>query len=217
MTLLTCDEERDLIRRAQAGDTVARDRLILCNMGLVVTIAIKYLRPDMELPDLIQEGVIGLMRAIERFDLTQPWKFSTYAWKWANQRMRRFIDRWEFVAIPEATLGKAKRRAKAGGTATLTDWAALAGVKVSRFGETFDAPATRREPPDADEIDRLRTAIAALPPDAAYVIQQRFLTDDKTFTQIGRELGQTRERVRQIQNETLYRLRRALEDGGGKR
>ncbi len=90
--LLTADEEITLTRAVQAGDKVARARLIESNMRLVINIAKTYRNRAIQLEDLIQEGAIGLMQAAERFDPEKGFRFSTYATHWIRQAIGRAID-----------------------------------------------------------------------------------------------------------------------------
>jgi len=92
--LLTKVEERVLIKKAQEGDLKAADKLIKCNLGLVIHIAKKYIGQGLPFPDLIQEGCIGCKKAIEKFDLSKTFKgkplaFSTYATWWIRQGITR--------------------------------------------------------------------------------------------------------------------------------
>lgn len=91
--LLNADQEKDLTRKAQAGCTRARERLIQSNLRLVISVARSYHSKAIPLEDLIQEGVIGLSQAIDRFDPNMNYRFSTYATHWIRQAVGRSIDR----------------------------------------------------------------------------------------------------------------------------
>jgi RNA polymerase primary sigma factor len=89
--LLTVEEERELIVRAAQGDKKASQSLVQANLRLVIKISQKYLAPDISLMDLIQEGNVGLIHAVEKFDLNKNVRFSTYAVLWIKQAIARFV------------------------------------------------------------------------------------------------------------------------------
>ncbi|MDW8052568.1 MAG: RNA polymerase sigma factor RpoD/SigA [Armatimonadota bacterium] len=90
--LLSPEEEQELLRRAQQGDEEAQNRLIESNLRLVISVARRYVRPGLPLEDLVQEGVIGLIRAIRNFDVERGLRFSTYAIHWIRQSVGRAAD-----------------------------------------------------------------------------------------------------------------------------
>jgi len=90
--LLTSEEEQDLIERAKAGDEDAQTRLVESNLRLVISVARRYVRPGLPLEDLVQEGALGLIKAIQNFDLSRGLRFSTYAIHWVRQSVGRAAD-----------------------------------------------------------------------------------------------------------------------------
>lgn len=99
--LLTREEERELARRKDAGDDAARQRLIESNLRLVMSVARNYARADVPLLDLIQEGNLGLMRAVEKFDYKLGYKLSTYATWWIRQSITRaLVDQGRTIRLP---------------------------------------------------------------------------------------------------------------------
>jgi RNA polymerase primary sigma factor len=99
--LLTADEEKDLSRRISAGDTGARDRMVRANLRLVVNIARAYTNKGLPLQDLIEEGNLGLLRAVEGFDPDMDTRFSTYASYWIKQSIKRaLINSGKTIRIP---------------------------------------------------------------------------------------------------------------------
>jgi len=107
--LLSPGEEREVARRKDAGDEQARRRLIEANLRLVIAIARTYRNTDVPLVDLIQEGNIGLIKAVERFDYRRGYKFSTYATWWIRQGIQRALSRARAVRLPEDVYGEAIR------------------------------------------------------------------------------------------------------------
>ena len=90
--LLTAEEEVELAKRIEQGDAAAKERMIASNLALVVSIAKKYPQQELGLLDLIQEGILGLIRAAEKFDWRRGYKFSTYATYWIRQAIQRGLD-----------------------------------------------------------------------------------------------------------------------------
>jgi RNA polymerase primary sigma factor len=112
--LLTHAEEIDLSKRAEAGDKGARQRLIEKNLRLVVSVAKKYRGMGLPFEDLIQEGNIGLMKAVEKFDPDRGWRFSTYATWWVRQAVQRAVaDKGRTIRVPVHMGDKIRKMARA--------------------------------------------------------------------------------------------------------
>ena len=112
--LLTHKEEIDLSKRAKAGDKGARQRLIEKNLRLVVSVAKKYRGMGLPFEDLIQEGNIGLMKAVEKFDPDRGWRFSTYATWWVRQAVQRAVaDKGRTIRVPVHMGDKIRKMARA--------------------------------------------------------------------------------------------------------
>jgi RNA polymerase primary sigma factor len=112
--LLTHAEEIDLSKRAKAGDKGARQRLIEKNLRLVVSVAKKYRGMGLPFEDLIQEGNIGLMKAVEKFDPERGWRFSTYATWWVRQAVQRAVaDKGRTIRVPVHRGDKLRKMARA--------------------------------------------------------------------------------------------------------
>jgi RNA polymerase primary sigma factor len=149
--LLTAAEEIDLAKRIERGDMDAKDRMILSNLRLVVSIAKKYQGSDLPLLDLIQEGIFGLVRASEKFDWRKGYKFSTYATFWIRQAIQRGIEtKARTIRIPihvgqrERKIGKAERElsTRLGRMPTDEEIAEYAELTVEHIREAREAART---------------------------------------------------------------------------
>src|SRR4051812_34919060 len=149
--LLTAAEEIDLAKRIERGDMAAKDRMILSNLRLVVSIAKKYQGSDLPLLDLIQEGIFGLVRASEKFDWRKGYKFSTYATFWIRQAIQRGIEtKARTIRIPihvgqrERKIAKAERElsTRLGRSPTDAEIVEYADLTVEHIREARDAART---------------------------------------------------------------------------
>jgi RNA polymerase primary sigma factor len=246
--LLTPQEEITLARRIRRGDQQAREHMIKANLRLVVKIARDYEGLGMPLLDLINEGNIGLMKGVERFDPTKGAKLSTYAAWWIKQAIKRslanqsktirlpvhVVDKVAHIRRAEVTLREAFDREP-----TDEEVAEHVGLKPARVREYRDAaraPVSLDAPlndegdsdrvaevvPDAgaaapfdnliksSDAEMLKEVFVTLEPRERTVLSMRYgLIDDspRTLEEIGQKFGVTRERIRQIQNEALKKLR----------
>jgi RNA polymerase primary sigma factor len=147
--LLTAEEEIDLKQRIERGDMEAKDRMINANLRLVVSNARRYQNQGLPLLDLIQEGTIGLIRAVEKFDWRRGFKFSTYATYWVRQAMQRAIEsRARTIKLPTTLAQRERRIAQAerqlaprlGRDPTIEEIAAEAELEPEEVAFVRDAP-----------------------------------------------------------------------------
>jgi RNA polymerase primary sigma factor len=246
--LLSPAEERELARLKDEGDESAKRRLIESNLRLVMSITRNYTKAGVPLLDLIQEGNLGLIRAVEKFDYRMGYKLSTYATWWIRQAVTRALaDQGRTIRLPVHVAEQVRRVMRArrvlsqklNREPTLEEIGLESGFPEKRVRELLslvEDPVSLETPvgdgeslygdliedenverPESATADRLRSAeleqaLQRLKPRMRLVVERRFGLNGKTprtLEEVGKELGITRERVRQLEARALRELRSA--------
>jgi RNA polymerase primary sigma factor len=248
--LLTIQEENDLAERIKMGDKEARSHMIRANLRLVVKIAHDYSGYGLSLPDLISEGNIGLMNAVERFDPEKGGKLSTYGAWWIKQSIKRALaNQSKTIRLPIHMVDKIARMRRIssilaeslGREPTDDELATELGLprqKIAMLKQaaqrptSLDAPVNEGEATEYGDIisdesasdplemltdknlhDQIGGLLSILNERERRIIDERFgLTGLKPMLleDVGREFGVSRERIRQLQNSALAKMRKAL-------
>src|SRR5437660_4438538 len=236
--LLTPEQEIELAGKIKKGDVAARERMILSNLRLVVTIAHDYANLGLGLLDLISEGNIGLTKAVERFDPTKGAKLSTYAAWWIKQSIKRALaNQSKTIRLPVHLVDKIAKVGRVslemsdelGREPTeeeLSEEIGIASGKVAQLKSLGIRPVSLdaaigdedAETPfeslrDKNLLHQMDGLLDVLDQREKKIISQRFGLGGgkrKTLEDIGKTFGVTRERIRQLQNIALAKLRRAL-------
>ena len=253
--LLTAEQERDLFTRLNSGEDDLKNLIINSNLKLVVNIAKHYTRYNLALMDLIEEGNLGLIRAVERFEVEKGFRFSTYAAWWIKQAITRaLIDQGKTIRVPvymSELMGKVKKaqeelRQKNNLEPSRAEVAKKLGMTVDKIAEiemlmnkksSLEAPVgDDGESQLGDFIEdesslsiesginriaqkeQIEVLLGNLPDREREVIDLRFGVTDgvaKTLAEIAEELDISRERVRQIEEKALRKLKQFVAENEG--
>ena len=249
--LLTPEQEIELAAKIKLGDNQARSLMIRSNLRLVVKIAHDYGNLGLPLLDLISEGNMGLMKAVERFDPAKGGKLSTYAAWWIKQSIKRALaNQSKTIRLPVHLVDKISKMRRVSTQMSeelgreptdqeLADEVGLAVHKISQLKTVSIRPASLDAPISVDDStefgeivgdmeaqtpfeqlrdqnlrDEVGDLLTVLDEREKKIIFSRFGLDGgkaKTLEEVGRKFGVTRERIRQLQNIALLKLRRALQ------
>src|SRR5271170_7286639 len=244
--LLTPQEEIELAARIKKGDKKAREHMIKANLRLVVKIARDYEGIGLPLLDLISEGNIGLMKAVERFDPAKGGKLSTYGSWWIKQSIKRALaNQSKTIRLPVHLVDKISKMRRTAmklqemlgrepSDEELAEELGISAVRVAAIRPaSLDAPIGDEDSNNFAEVVQdenadtpyeqleektvtkmLQEMVKTLDPREATILQYRFGLDggsEKTLEEVGEKFGVTRERVRQIQNIALNKLRKMIE------
>jgi RNA polymerase primary sigma factor len=248
--LLTPQEEIDLAVRIKKGDREARTLMIKANLRLVVKIAHDYANLGLPILDLVSEGNIGLMKAVERFDPAKGGKLSTYAAWWIKQAIKRALaNQSKTIRLPVHLVDKISKMNRVASQMSeelgreptddeLAEEVGLSSKTVSQLKTVSIRPTSLNAPINDDDAtefgdlvgdddartpfeflrdknlrDELSDVLEVLDGRERVIIFQRFGLDGarpRTLEEVGKKLGVTRERIRQVQNIALMKLRLAL-------
>jgi RNA polymerase sigma factor (sigma-70 family) len=214
--IATPDETAALCLRAQAGDAAALREAMMANMGLVWKTVRRFTRRGVEIEDLVQEGMMGLARAVEKFDPQRGFAFSTYAVRWIWQRMSRLLRSSPMMAVPDVTLQKYRAHLRHGRKIpSAHNIDRRLAARQFQFPNSAGIPISISDPhaatvgSDTDHADSAGAAMSVLTDTEKEVIMDRFW-GAMSPEQCAMRRGITKEKVRQIEAKALEKMRTYL-------
>jgi RNA polymerase sigma factor (sigma-70 family) len=245
--LLTFEQEQELAKRVACGDEEARARMIESNLRLVIVIGKRYINRGLPFSDIIEEGNLGLIRAVEKFQHQRGFRFSTYAWWWIRQSIERaIVNQVRIIRLPvhfsdiaskytrivrtlTQQLGREPGAQEIAGEMRISVHRVRAVSQLVRDGcsletrignqeeETLkdvlsddNAPSSVNSYDDGCRQKHIKEWISQLPATERKVIELRYglnREDPHTLGSIGKQFGVTRERIRQIENQAINKLK----------
>ena len=250
--LLTSEQEQELAKRIAHGDEEARERMIEANLRLVIVIGKRYINRGLPFPDIIAEGNLGLIRAVEKFEYRRGFRFSTYAWWWIKQSIERaIVNQVRIIRLPvhvSEVVNKYTRtvrtlRQELGrepGTEEIAAKMMISARKVRAVSQvvrdvySLDTRISDQEEEtlkdklsddnahsplhsydEGRKQKHINEWLSQLPDTERKVIELRYglnREDSHTLMHIGKKFGLTRERIRQIENKAIKRLKNLMND-----
>ncbi len=250
--LLTFEQEQELAKKIALGDENARAQMIEANLRLVIVIGKRYINRGLSFSDIIEEGNLGLMRAVGKFQHQRGFKFSTYAWWWIRQSIERaLMNQVRLIRLPvhiSVVVNKYKRTARkieqqlgrepdaqeiAGGmkislqkaravSQLVRDVCSLDTRINGQEGEALqdvlsddNAPSSENTCDEGCRQKHVKEWVSQLPAKERKIIEMRFglnREDPRTLVNIGRQIGLTRERVRQLEYQAIKKLKKLVEN-----
>lgn len=236
--ILTRKEERELLQKVAGGDLEARQDMIVNNLRLVLSFLKKVKYKQKDLADIVQEGNIGLMKAVDKFDLSYNVRFSTYAMYWIRQSIYRYLNNNRLIYIPSNVLSvnrKIKKKEdelmarlhrqpideeiaaeieytkeQVRANRRYLEGSLSLNYVLDSGDEAMDIIAD--EGVSNPEVEDLKLALKGLSKREQAVIKRRFGIDTncQTLSRVGNDLNLSRERIRQIENKTIIEIRHLI-------
>ncbi len=250
--LLTFEQEQELGKKVACGNEEARARMIEANLRLVIVIAKRYVNRGLPFQDIVAEGNIGLIRAVEKFQYQRGFRFSTYAWWWIRQSIERaIVNQVRIIRLPvhvayiankyartvrnlKQQFGREPRAHEIATEMVVSIHSVRAVSQIVQDAYSFEAhigdmnedtlkdvlsdnnaPSPESSYDDSSRQKHINEWISQLPTTERKVIEMRFglnREDPQTLASISTQFGLTRERIRQIENQAIIKLKNLVQE-----